>query len=374
MLTLTLAATLLASPSAGEPASTLAADAFALRATHVHVGDGTVLDNGFVVISDGKIQAVGTGDAPDGVRVDTVEGHIAPGFIALRDATGAGSEANETARKMTPDADLGYAFDPHHPAWKHVVAQGITTVVMTPNSSRVAGGLAAIVSPASGTVVKRGAALSLGMSSRSLSFSEAPTSYAGLYASLEAAFAAAPKGSALARSKAGSLPVMIEATSRSEVLHATAFAKAHGLKGALVGPSRADEVIASIKESGLGVVLTPAAPGKSRETVEDALALQKAGIPFAFTADSSTAGPAAMRMTVASCMRGGLGADAALAALTSQAATLAGVGDSHGKIATGMAADLVVWSGSPLDLTSRVHAVYAGGTLAHHAHSEGAGH
>lgn len=360
-----------AAPLLGAPAFP-AADTFALRASHVHVGDGQVLLDAVVVVEGDKIKSVGT-NVPRGVRVVDVDGHIAPGMIALRESTGAGGENSEVARKSTPEADLAYAFDPTHPAWKHLVAQGVTTVVLTPSSSRIAGGLAAIVSPARGEVVKRGAALTLGLSSRSLSSTEEPTSYAGLYAHVAAAFAGAADGSPLARAKAGQLPVMIEAVSRSEVARAAAFAKKHGLKGAIVGAPQADEVLDAIKGAGLGVVFEPVGPGGSRNVVESALALHEAGVPFAFTSDAQSAGPAGMRMTVAACARGGLDANAALRAMTGGAATLAGVGASHGTLAAGKAADIVVWSGAPTDLTSRVHAVYAGGDLVHESHGEGAG-
>ena len=77
-------------------------------------------------------------------------------------------------------------------------------------------------------------------------------------------------------------------------------------------------------------------------------------------------------MQAAACMRAGLDAGAALRAMTGDAARIAGVGETHGTIAPGRAADLVVWSGPPTDLTSRVHSVYAGGNLVHSAHAHGA--
>ena len=165
---LTLPIFLAALTHAGPAPAIAPADVFALRASKVHIGDGRTLEGGVLVIDGGTIRSVGE-VAPDGLAVVEVKGEIAPGFIAMRDATGAGGENNETTRKFTPTADVSLAFDPKHPAWAHLVSQGVTTVVMTPSSSRIAGGLDAIVSPARGEVVKRRAALHLGMSSRSLS-------------------------------------------------------------------------------------------------------------------------------------------------------------------------------------------------------------
>ncbi len=361
-LTLTGDASAAAAPSAALPTG----DTFGLRASKIHVGDGKVIEGGVIVVSDGLIHYVGA-DAPDGVHVTDVDGEIAPGFIAMRDATGAGSENNETTRKFTPTADVSRAFDPKHPAWAHLVSQGVTTVVMTPSSTRVAGGLDAIVSPASGEVVKRGVALHLGMSSRAISSFTEPTSYAGLYAHLEQHFATTDKKSPFAQAKAGALPVMIEAFSKNEVARAATFAKNHGLTGAIFGAPEAGEQTEVLKASGLGIVFEPMAAGAASDTVDSAKALHAAGIPFAFASDASSRGHAAMRMTAAACMRGGLDAGGALSAMTKTAADMLGVSKTHGTVSAGKVADFVVWSGSPTDLTSRANQVYAGGKLVHDA-------
>ena len=349
------------------PAAATAADVFALRASKIHVGDGRILEGGVIVVEAGVVRSIGDA-APEGLTVVDVDGEIAPGFIAMRDATGAGSENNETTRKFTPTADVSLAFDPEHPAWAHLVSQGITTVVMTPGSSRIAGGLDAIVSPGLGEVVKRGAALHLGLSSRSLSSRTEPTSYAGLYGHLEQRFEGAAEGSPFAQAKAGSMRVMMEAFSKSEVVRAAHFAKAHGLTGAIIGAAEAGEQIELLKDAALGVVFEPLRPGAANDVVNSSVALQEAGIPFAFASDASTRGAAAMRMTAAACMRGGLDAPAALNAMTKSAAEMLGVSASHGTLEAGKVADFVVWSGAPTELTSHASHVYAGGKLVHQVH------
>lgn len=115
------------------------------------------------------------------------------------------------------------------------------------------------------------------------------------------------------------------------------------------------------------MVFEPVSAGASRRVHESALALEKAGIPFAFTADANRRGPAAMRMTAAAFMRNGLSPKTALSAMTQNAADIAGVGETHGSIAKGKSADLVVWSGNPTDLTSRVLHVFAAGSHVHDA-------
>ena len=344
----------------GDPAGP---ETFALRADVVHIGDGTTIENGVVIIEGDTIKSVGT-EAGEGVRVVEVDGHVSPGLIAVRDGTGAESENNESTRKMTPTADVSRAFDPTNPAWKHVVDQGVTTVVMTPSSSAIAGGTAAVVSPARGEIVQREVLLPLGLSSRSISFAVAPTSYAGMYQMLDDAFASADGDSPLARAKSGELPVLLEAISRVEVGNAIAFAKKYGLSGALVGAPRAGDQVDAIKDAGLSVVFEPAEIGAQPHRTASALALEKAGIPFAFTSDAQSRGAASMRMTAARFLRDGLKRESAIKALTQTPATIAGIDATHGTVAAGKVADLVVWSGDPLELTSRVLQVYAGGEAA----------
>jgi imidazolonepropionase-like amidohydrolase len=60
-------------------------------------------------------------------------------------------------------------------------------------------------------------------------------------------------------------------------------------------------------------------------------------------------------------VRHGLGADQALTALTAGAADLLGVADRVGRLKLGLDGDLVVHSGPPLDLRSRVLHVFVNG-------------
>lgn len=84
--------------------------------------------------------------------------------------------------------------------------------------------------------------------------------------------------------------------------------------------------------------------------------LSAAGVPTvlgageAYDFDNSEAGAIQQARTA---VRWGMPPDAALAAITSQAAELLGVGARVGKLAAGYDGDLVLWSGDPLDPSSR---------------------
>ena len=239
--------------------------------------------------------------------------------------------------------------------------QGVTAVAITPGSSRIAGGTATLVSPATGEVLVSRAMVCLGMSSSSISSSVEPTSYAGLYGMLEEAFSAAAADSALGMAKAGRMPVLMRARTRAEVLNAAAFAKEKGLKGAIFGAARAGETVDVLKDAGLAVVFDSFRVGAELRMARSGKALADAGVPFAFVTDATSSGPSAMRMTAAAFQRAGVAPQTVLSAMTRNAADIAGVGATHGTIAAGKSADLVVWSGVPTDLTSRVEHVFAAG-------------
>ncbi|MCP3919939.1 MAG: amidohydrolase family protein [bacterium] len=332
-----------------------------LSASHVHVGDGTILENGVVVVEGGKITAVGGADlVPDGHAVQKHEGHLSAGMVSLRDAAGVGAEGLDRTRNVMPDADLAWAFDPKHPDWKRLTREGVTSVVIVPRSGSLIGGLTAVVKPATENIVKRRSHLHVSLSSSGLSTLRYPTSYPSAIAELDSLFGEG--GGAIGAAKKGELPVLIEARGKAEVQRAVAFAKRHGLKGSLLGPSLAGELAESIKASGLDVILVGFGAGQTTRSLASASLLSAAGVSFGFTTESPGRDPVTLRLSVAAAMRGGLDAAVAWRAVTADAARIAGVADRVGTIAAGKDADLVLWSGAPTELASRVESVWVDGS------------
>jgi len=65
------------------------------------------------------------------------------------------------------------------------------------------------------------------------------------------------------------------------------------------------------------------------------------------------------------CVRAGLDPNVALSAMTGTAAELSGAGDHAGVLAVGRDADFVLWSGSPLELSSSLEEVWVDGHRVH---------
>ena len=97
-------------------------------------------------------------------------------------------------------------------------------------------------------------------------------------------------------------------------------------------------------------------------TMENAARLQAAGVPVSFSqAGDASHNARKVRQLAGNAVANGMPWDAALAGLTSVPAKLLGLGDQLGTIAPGMRADLVLWSGDPLELTSLPDQVWLDG-------------
>jgi imidazolonepropionase-like amidohydrolase len=332
----------------------------AFKASRVFLGDGTSLKDGTVLVQDGTIVKVGYGlEVPEGALVIEHDGALSAGLIALHSNEGVGAELEDQTRSVMPEAQARYAFSPEHGDMRRALESGVTAIVLVPSASRLIGGQTAVVKTSGGTVVKASAQLALGLSSEALSSNRFPTSYAGAQKELNAQFSN-PLG-AVARALDGSLPVLMNVGDRAEIQRALAFAARFKLKGALLGSYWAEDLVEDIQRPGLDVICTPFDVGDNDRGMRAVVALSANGVRLGFGLDSPGRHPSSLRLGAALCVRAGMSADKARSALTGDAAAIAGVSSRIGRIARGLDADLVLWSGDPVSLTSSVKAVYIEG-------------
>lgn len=362
MLTLIGALALTLSPT--DPATSAQTGAVAIKAKTIWLGDGRSVEDGVVLISDGKIQRVGRGvDIPQNASVIEHDGVLTAGMIALHTYTGAAEEVDESTRAITANCDLVHAFNPAHEDFARAREAGITTVVLTPPATNLAGGVTCVVKTAGKEPLVRRAHLALSMCTESLLTNRYPTSYTSATAELDAHFEEG-KG-AFGEARSGELGALIDVRSRADVQRALGLAKRHGLKGALHGADLAGELAEDIKASGFAVVHAPLSTETTSRTLDAMVALAEAGVPFGFGMDAPRNDVRGLRHSAAMCVRAGVQVSTAWKALTADAAKIAGVEARVGSLAQGKDADIVLWSGNPLDLGSSVEAVYVGGKLVH---------
>jgi imidazolonepropionase-like amidohydrolase len=198
---------------------------------------------------------------------------------------------------------------------------------------------------------------------------------------------------ALAPVLEGKIPVAFEASSNVEIQRALSMAREFKLTPIIVGAAEAAPLAADLKAANARVIYSlnfPVEPGRGgrgaqgrggagaaggapppEETVRARqlrvnapkvpAALLAAGVPFAF-GSSGLQNPADfVRNAARTVSEGGLSADAALRALTSGAATLAGAGDRLGTIAAGRIANVIVTEGDLFAANARIRHVFVDG-------------
>lgn len=361
MLSMILVAGGLLSTGVSTDSSHAASATFTLRAAHLRLYGNQVIENGVVKVENGKVtyagDAKGAGELGHGVIEH--KGWASAGLVAARTSSGLSGDTLEPKRPMTAQARAADVLSLGHSDFRRARAEGITTMVVTLSPANVASGLSAVVKTDGATLVEREAHLQLGLSSDALRNNRFPTSYVGALELIETELAK-PTG-VWERATSGKLPVMLDAVSRDEIQRALALAGEYKLKGVLTRAPLAGELAADVRKSGLGVIVGPFGFGTEQRVLDSVTALGRERVPLAFGLESPQSPEASLRISAALCVRAGLDATLAWEGLTTTAAALAGVGARVGKLAPGYDADIVLWNGDPLELSSRALTVFIGG-------------
>jgi len=328
-----------------------------LHADAVLRPDGSLLADGRVLLRGDTILAVGLSvPMPAGVRVLRLHGVLAPGFVDAFTSGGTVQPLREDSRRLTPALRAGDAVDPEADFWGEALAHGITAALVVPDPVRVVAGRAAPVPTAAPAPAGEGpVVLSLAPSS----FRDevlGPTSLPGGLALLRGWLAALD-----GRPREGFL-VWLEDAPGARAALALLGEGTVPAGFLLLGDPGAYGGLLAGRRAGLRA---PGMAGLDSRTLETWRRLHAAGVRLAF----GTAGgpPAALRESAMALARATGDPAGALAAVTSTAADLAGLGRRHGRLAPGARADLVLWSAHPLDAGARVLGVMVGGRTVHTA-------
>ena len=177
----------------------------------------------------------------------------------------------------------------------------------------------------------------------------------------------------------GKLPVAFEVDSAREIRRALAMAQEFKLMPVISGAQEADQVVEDLKANSARVIYNVNYPTRSRalapdadESIETLRAranaprvpgtLEKAGVTFAFSAEGIRE-PRDFVRNVARAVREGLSADAALRALTLDAAKIAGADNRVGSIDKGKIANLVITDGDLFGNNTQVKHVFVDGRM-----------
>ncbi|HEY9030239.1 MAG TPA: amidohydrolase family protein [Kangiella sp.] len=164
------------------------------------------------------------------------------------------------------------------------------------------------------------------------------------------------------------IPLVISANRESDLLTLLDFAKAQDIKIAFVGAAEAWRVAKQLAEANAAVFVDPMDNLPSSfeslgKRYDNATILSKAGVKVMFLGqgflDSHNAHT--VRHSAGNAVAYGMDYDKALAAMMSTPAEYYGGDEAYGKIAEGFKAELVLWSGDPLEVTTLAEQVWIDG-------------
>jgi imidazolonepropionase-like amidohydrolase len=376
-----------------------AAETVAITGATVHtMGPQGTIQNGTVVIRDGRIQAVGANVAvPAGARTIDARGKVVtPGLfdslsrlgIVEVSAVEGSQDASVEDDRITAAFNVADALNPRSALIPVNRIEGLTRAVVAPNpeESLIAGQGAIIHLGGPGDILLRspvamfaflgetGAELTGGSRAGAMLRLREALQDALDYAANRRAFEQGDRREyaisrldleALIPVVRGELPLVVNANRASDILAALRMAKEFNLKLILAGVSEAWVVAKDIAAAKVPILLNPMEnlPGSFEllgATLENAARLHKAGVTFAFaTGDAHNARN--IKQGAGNAVAYGLPWEAALAAMTIVPARLWGLADRYGSLEPGKDADVVVWDGDPLELTTFPDAVFIQG-------------
>ncbi|MGV8942339.1 MAG: amidohydrolase family protein [Lysobacter sp.] len=135
------------------------------------------------------------------------------------------------------------------------------------------------------------------------------------------------------------------------------WAARHRVKIAIAGGAEAWKLAPQLAAAKVPVFVNPldnlpAGFDQIGATIENAARLAAAGVPVGFSQGGDSHNARKIRQAAGNAVANGLSWDAGLAGLTSVPAQAFGVADTLGSIAVGKRADLVLWSGDPLEVNA----------------------
>src|SRR5687767_5840802 len=394
---------------------------YAITGARIVPVSGAPIDNGTVAFSGGVISAVGANVAvPAGAITIAGKGlNVYPGLIDM--GSTAGLEAPAIARAENPQttediervkrdtllrAHLRAAdhMNPVATALSKSAEAGITAILATPGSDGIRGQSALVLTSIGadlpqigaladdrrgGLVLRTPVALHVGTADSPAGGRAYPNSLMGIIAFNRQAFLDAqwyqqaknrPHSAALEAMQpalAGRLPVAFRASTSRDVLRALDMAKAFKLDPIITAARQVDDVTAELKAANARVIYSLDFPKRAPSLAPDAdeplsvlreranapkgpAALDKAGLLFAFES-GGLSDPKDFLKNAQKTVANGLSREAALKALTLNAATLAGAGDRLGSLERGKIANVIVTERDLLDEKTAIKHVFVNG-------------
>jgi imidazolonepropionase-like amidohydrolase len=381
--------------------------------------EGEPIEGGILLLRDGKIAAVeGPGFAvPSGVTVVDATGKwVLPGFIDAHAHAGVHEEAEgwagqDTNERTSPNTAHVRALDAINPAdegFRDAIAGGVLAVNVNPGSANPIGGQTAAIKCWGRTVDEMvlrepaGLKSALGENPKRVygERNETPSTRLGTAAVIRGAFVAAQNYQAKLAASAASAAsedsssertvverdLKLEALSRvlrreipwrqhchraDDIATAMRMAREFGYDLVIDHGTEAYLLADQIAAAQIPVIIGPLFTSRSKVELRNrSLAnpgrLAAAGVTIAITTDHPVVPIHFLIHQATLAVKEGLDPVTALRAVTINPARIIGVDARIGSLSVGKDADLVIWSGDPLDVMSRAERAFLDGREIYH--------
>ncbi|HEV2179455.1 MAG TPA: amidohydrolase family protein [Gemmatimonadaceae bacterium] len=385
------------------PVSTLSAQTIAITGGKVYPVSGPPIENGTVLIKDGKIVAVGANVTvpADAEKVDASGKWVTPGLVDAETQLGLvevgfGAGANESRARseegITPDFTSWDGLNPRSVLIPPAREDGITSVMSTPGGGLIAGQAAMIDlygdtraemilrapaamiasigdgggdgAPAKGQQIAKLRELLRDARYYQAHVAEFDRGQSRQMSTTPASLAA------LVPVLTGKLPLLINADEASDIQSAIDLSKEFGIKVIIGGGEEAWEVADRLAAARIPVLAgaesnIPSSFSTLGARQDNVALLRKAGVQVALVGngagDEELFNVRNIRYEAGNAVGYGLPWNDALKAITQAPAEIFGVADKVGTLQAGREANVVVWDGDPFEFATRAVAVYVHG-------------
>ncbi len=386
----------------------MAGGAVAITGGRIVPISGPDIEQGTVLITGGRIAAVGDlVEIPDGTEViDATGSVILPGFIDAHAHVGvseeaegwAGQDTNEMTEPVTAQVRAIDAINPADLGFRDAISGGVLAVNVNPGSGNPIGGQTVALKCWGRTVDQMalrqpsGMKSALGENPKRVygDQKKTPSTRLGTAAVIRGALVAAAnyleridaegrkpeadrkpverdlKLEALGLVLRKQIPWRQHCHRADDIATAIRIADEFGYDLVIDHGTEAHLLADLIAARGTPVIIGPLFTSRSKVELRNrSLAnpgrLARAGVTIAITTDHPVVPINFLVHQASLAVKDGLDRETALQALTINPARIAGVDDRLGSIEPGKDADLVIWSGDPLDVLSRAVRVFVDG-------------
>ena len=360
-----------------------------IKGATVHtMGKNGTLENTDVFVSGGKIQKIGQNlPVPQDIYVFEAKGKpLTPGFFAGMTNIGLTevsavketTDSSLTLKEMRPEFNVTLAYNPNSSLIPVARMEGYSfTLLGAGSAGSLFGGQGRMKTLGGAFIGSTVLFINVGRDASALSGESRAGQWMLLHQAMQEADNPPASGDARLLTRTGrstllgytnhAMKTVFDVDRASDILEVLRFADTYNLSAVISGGAEAWMVAKELANANVPVLLNPLTnlPGNFDSLgsrLDNAAILEAAGVTIAITG-AGAHNARKQRQMAGNAVSYGLSHDAGIAALTSKPAEIFNLKDGQGSIRRNQPANLVLWSGDPLEVTSVAKMVIIDGRL-----------